>query len=60
MEVDLMMEWMEKYREQFGITFPSYQFMGLGEDGVIEIIKECLDAGKTPYDLGYLERDIEY
>lgn len=58
--MDEMMALMDEYVKSFGKTFPSFQLMGLGEDGVIAIIRECLETGKTPYELGYLRKDVFY
>lgn len=47
-----------KYLERFGEGFPTYQLArGRSDEEVIGMIKECLNAGKSVYDLGYLDED---
>lgn len=56
-------EYLQKYAETFGEGFPMYQLGRTRSDAeIIEIIKGCLDAGKTAYDMGLVtdDLDVEY
>lgn len=56
-EIDI---WMGKYFEAFGEGFPTFQLLRsrTDEEG-IELIKQCLDAGKDAYALGLVTDDPE-
>lgn len=58
-----MDELLAKYAEMFGDGFPTYQIaLERSDTEVEEIIKECLEAGKDAYELGYCtdDMDVEY
>ena len=53
-----MDKYLEMYVEKFEEGFPMYQLgRGRSDDEIIEIIKKCLEAGKTVYELGLLKED---
>lgn len=56
-------EYLQKYVDQFEEGFPMYQLGRTRTDEeVIRIIKRCLDANMTAYDLGLVtdDEDTEY
>lgn len=44
-----MDKWLNEYSKQFNEEFPLRLFMGVSEEKIIEVIKECLEK-KTPYE----------
>lgn len=60
MELD---EYLQKYIDAFGEGFPMYQLgRGRTDSETVEVIKSCLDAGKSAYGMGLVtdDEDIEY
>lgn len=52
-----------EYNVKFDEGFPTYQlFRGRTDEECAEIVQECLDKGKTAYDLGLVtdEDEIQY
>lgn len=41
--MNMLKEWLLKYRDRFDENFPIFMLRGTPEDEVIEIIKKCLD-----------------
>lgn len=48
---------MVKYEDRFDDMFPSFCFMHLSPDEMVEVIKQCLEAGKDVYEMGFLTDD---
>ena len=51
-----MDEIMDKYKERFGECFPLMLVMGMSDDEICELIKECLKNDK-PYEV---DNDYDY
>lgn len=54
---------MEQYEKAFGESFPTYPLMLTRTDEeIIDIIDQCLKAGKDVYELGILmdDPDVKY
>lgn len=48
----------ELYKNTFGEDFPTVPLAETREDEeIIEMIEECVEAGKNVYDIGYLDLD---
>ena len=46
----------EAYKDTFSEDFPTVPFAETREDTeIIEMIEECIEAGKDVYDIGYLD-----
>ena len=44
----MLQEYLQKYVEALGENFPIYGFMGIPDEEIINIIKDCIKSGK-PY-----------
>lgn len=54
---------MFEYNNRFNEGFPSFQlFRTRSDKECVEIIKRCLDEGKTAYEIGLVtdDQDLEY
>ena len=58
----IMEQKLAEYKDFFSEDFPTFNFMHLPEDGIIQVIDSCLNAGKDVYALGYVkdDEDISY
>jgi len=51
-------EYLKKYAETFNEGFPMIPLgWGRTDKEIIDIIKKCLDEGKTVYELGFVDDD---
>lgn len=52
----------DEYNEKFPDGFPTIPLMNRGEAWCINVIEQCIHAGKDVYEMGYIEDDpdIEY
>ena len=57
--MEKLMIHMEKYEKRFGDMFPTFCFMHLSPDQMIDVIDRCLEAGKDVYEMGILKDDHE-
>lgn len=48
---------LELYRKTFNDSFPSFVFITVKTEEVIDIINKCVNAKKDVYDMGYLTLD---
>lgn len=50
---------MDEYESLFNDSFPTFCFMHLSPEGMIEVIDRCLNAEKDVYEMGILQDDHE-
>ncbi len=50
----------ELYEKKFDDMFPTFPFMGLDPEELLNMINECIKTGKDAYDMGYVSLDVVY
>lgn len=38
---------LNEYADKFGENFPIYNFMGVSDDEIIDLVKSCIESGKA-------------
>ncbi len=53
---------MKEYESFFKTSFPSFCFMHLPPEKIVDVIDECLEKEKDVYDLGFVsdDKDLNY